>query len=173
MILKILLLCAFGTFAFSFTHAQNTPLKYVEPKPEYTRLVKEAHALYKAKEYKKSALTYVAAVKANGGMGYVSDRYDAACSWALAGSADSAFFNLNRVATVGMYADYRHITTDGDLNSLHTDTRWKPLLNIVQKNRDKQEEKYNKPLVRQLDSIFYRRPDVSDAHGYGSASVWL
>lgn len=82
------------------------------------------------------------------------DRYNAACSWALAGNSDSAFFNLNRAAFPGRYADYSHITTDTDLNSLHSDKRWQPLLAIVQQNKDKEEEKYNKPLVRQLDSIY-------------------
>ena len=84
----------------------------------------------------------------------MDDRYNAACSWALAGNSDSAFFNLNRVATAGKYANYRHLTTDADLNSLHSDKRWQPLLTIVQQNKDREEEKFNKPLVRQLDSIY-------------------
>lgn len=148
------LICCLCPLIFSAAFSQNGTTSYREPTPEYTKLVKEAYSLNKAKNYRKSALTYATAVKANGGIGYMPDRYNAACSWALAGYSDSAFFNLNRAVVVAKYADYRHITTDTDLNSLHTDTRWQPLLAIVQKNKDKEEEKYNKPLVRQLDSIY-------------------
>lgn len=132
----------------------HLPILAQEPPPEYTKLIKKAFTLYEAKEYKKSAFTYSAAVKSNGGKGYRDDRYNAACSWALAGYPDSAFYNLNRIATMASYANYRHITTDKDLTSLHTDKRWSALLVIVQQNKDKEEEKYNKPLVRQLDSIY-------------------
>ena len=124
------------------------------PSPVYTKLVKEAFSLYEAKEYKKSAFTYSAAIKANGGLANMDDRYNAACSWALAGYPDSAFYNLNRIATRAQYANYGHITTDKDLTLLHTDERWQPLLALIQQNKDKEEEKYNKPLVRQLDSIY-------------------
>lgn len=132
----------------------HLPVLAQEPSPEYTKLVKEAFRLYEAKAYKKSAFMYSAAVKANGGKGYRDDRYNAACSWALAGYPDSAFYNLNRIATMASYANYRHITTDKDLTSLQTDKRWPPLLAIVQQNRDKEEEKFNKPLVKRLDSIY-------------------
>lgn len=142
------------TLTVSLALAQQDTLAYKDPIPEYTRLVEKAYALYEAKDYKQSALTYAAAVKANGGIGYRDDRYNAACSWALAGQTDSAFFNLNRVAIVGKFADLRHITTDKDLTSLHADKRWQPLLTVVQQNKDKEEEKYNKPLVRQLDTIY-------------------
>lgn len=150
----IILFCLLCIFISSITFAQNGLSKYENPKPAYTRLVKEAYALYKAKEYKKSGLTYAAAVRANGGIGYMDDRYNAACSWALAGNSDSAFFNLNRIVTAAKYANYRHLTTDADLNSLHSDKRWQPLLTIVQHNKEKKEEKYNKLLVNKLDTVY-------------------
>ena len=121
---------------------------------EYSGLVKKAYSLYNAKDFKASALTYSAAFKANGWLGLSNDRYNAACSWALANNSDSSFFQLNRIATKSNYMNYEHITTDPDLNSLHDDQRWKPLLDLIQQNKEKAEANLNKPLVAQLDSIY-------------------
>ena len=121
---------------------------------EYSTLVKKADSLYNVKDFKTSALTYSAAFKANGWIGMSDDRYNAACSWALANNSDSSFFQLNRIATKANYMNYGHITTDPDLNSLYNDQRWKPLLGLIKQNKEKAEENLNKPLVAQLDSIY-------------------
>ena len=139
----IFLLGSFISTHFSF--GQNA---------EYTSLVKKADSLYNAENYKVSATTYSAAFRANGWMGVTDDRYNAACSWALANNADSSFFQLNRIATKAGYMNYVHITTDQDLNFLHTDNRWKPLLDLIKQNKEKAEVNFNKPLVAELDSIF-------------------
>ena len=133
-----------------FTHlifGQNIP-------KEYFTLVKTADALYNAQDFKNSALTYSEAFKSNGWKGLPNDRYNAACSWALAGVADSAFFQLNIIASKANYSNYGHITTDPDLNTLHSDNRWQALLKIIKYNKDKAEENLNKPLVATLDSIY-------------------
>lgn len=139
-------------FAFVFlafvTSAQNIPQQ------EYFNLVRIADSLYNAKDYKNSANTYSAAFKTYGWKGLPNDRYNAACSWALAAIPDSAFFQLNRIVTKSNYTNYEHITTDTDLNSLHNDKRWQPILEIVKQNKDKVEANLNKPLVAQLDSIY-------------------
>lgn len=129
---------------------------------EYSKLTSKALSLYYAKDYKNSALTYSEAFKSLGWKGYREDRYNAACSWALAGFPDSAFFNLQRIAEKANYSDYNHISTDEDLNTLHTDNRWKPLLELIKANKEKAEANLDKALVAQLDSIFtedqqYRR----------------
>lgn len=121
---------------------------------EYFSLVKKADSLYKAKDFKTSAFAYSAAFKSNGWVGISDDRYNAACSWALANNSDSSFFQLNRIATKANYMNYGHITTDPDLNSLHNDNRWKPLLDLIKRNKEKAEANLNKPLVAQLDSIY-------------------
>lgn len=121
---------------------------------EYFDLAKKAASLYNAKDYEKSAHTYSEAFKANGWKGLSDDRYNAACSWALALVPDSAFFQLDRIATKLNYANYAHITTDSDLNSLHNDNRWKPLLEKIKQNKDKAEANLNKPLVAILDIIY-------------------
>ena len=121
---------------------------------EYYNLVKKADSLHNTKDFKASALTYSAAFKANGWTALSNDRYNAACSWALANNSDSSFFQLNRIATKANYINYGHITTDPDLNSLHEDLRWKPLLEIIKQNKEKAEANLNKPLVAELDSIY-------------------
>lgn len=121
---------------------------------EYFDLVQTAFSLYNSKEYKKSADTYTEAFKANGWKGFSNDRYNAACSWALASVPDSAFFQLERITTRMNYSDYGHITTDPDLISLHNTSRWKLLIEQVKQNKNKAEANFNKPLVALLDSIY-------------------
>jgi hypothetical protein len=138
-------------FAFflttTLTIGQNIPQEYFD-------LVKKADSLYNAKDFRNSANKYSDAFKANGWKGFPDDRYNAACSLALAAVPDSAFFQLDRIATKSNYTNYGHITTDPDLNSLHNDNRWKPLLEKIKQNKDKAEANLNKPLVAILDSIY-------------------
>ena len=121
--------------------------------PEYHVLVKQADSLYKSKDYLNSGLKYSAAFQTFGGLGYSNDRYDAACSWAMAGNADSAFYNLQRIVDRAKFADYKRITADTDLKGLYSDARWTTLLLQVKQNKDKSEETYNKPLLYLLDSL--------------------
>lgn len=122
------------------------------PAREYTALIKKADSLYSAKDYKNSAMTYHQAFNTMGGKGYQDDRYNAACSWALAGYPDSAFFNLQRIADKVKYSDYNHLNKDSDLTSLHSDPRWKPLLLQVKQNEEETKGS-NKTLHDLLDSM--------------------
>ncbi len=142
-IFTVLIIILVTTFVFG----QNIP-------NEYFTHVKVADSLYNAKEFKKSADEYTSAFKSNGWKGMPNDRYNAACCWALAGVADSAFFQLDRIATKSNYTNYGHITTDPDLISLYKDDRWKPLLEKVKQNKEKAEVNLNKPLVAILDTIY-------------------
>lgn len=121
---------------------------------EYKSLVKKADSFYTAKDYKNAANTYSKAFKSIGWKGYPNDRYNAACSWALAGVSDSAFFNLERIAKLSNYQDYESLLKDPDLNSLHGDKRWQSVTELVKQNKEKAEANLNKPLVRILDSIY-------------------
>lgn len=145
---------------------------------QYLDFVKKADSLYRLKDFKNSALNYSSAFKANGWKGFATDRYNAACSWALSGNADSAFFQLNRIATKANYSDYGHITADSDLDGLHSDKKWIPLIELVKKNKDKAEANLNKPLANQLDSIFvedqkYRQliGDIEKRYGHESKEM--
>lgn len=126
-------------------HSQN---------PKYISLVKAADSLYNAKDYLRSAQKFSEAFKANGWKGTSYDRYNAACSWALAGIPDSAFFQLDRIATKSNYTNLAHITNDADLQSLHSDKRWMPLLAIIKDNKDKEEAGLDKTLVAILDTVY-------------------
>jgi hypothetical protein len=121
---------------------------------EYSLLIKKADSLYSKKDFKNSALVFSNAFKANGWIGSPADRYNAAYSWALANNADSAFFQLNRIATKANYSNYAHIASDPDLNVLHSDIRWITLLKTIKENKEKAESNLNKPLVAELDSIY-------------------
>lgn len=118
----------------TFLFGQSVPKKYSD-------LVRKADSLYKAKDFQNSAFTYSNAFKANGWKGMLNDHYNAACSWALANNADSAFSNLNYIANSLNYTNYAHIKRDPDLKLLYNDKRWKSLLAAVKANKD---EAYSK-----------------------------
>ena len=92
----------------------------VEEKAKYVELKNEAWKLYETKDYLKSAQKYAEAFKATSGKSNNTDRYNAACSWALANEIDSSYIHLFNVAEKGAYSRYDHITTVSDINSLHS-----------------------------------------------------
>ena len=141
----------------------------------YSRLIKRADSLYNIRDYKNSANIYSDAFKSIGWKGYPNDRYNAACSWAMANVPDSAFFNLERIAKLMGYMNYAHIIKDTDLSRLHSDKRWNPIIELVKQNKEKAEANLNKPLVAQLDSIYsddqnYRLQEQELEGKYGSDS---
>lgn len=124
-----------------------------DPNVLYDHYIHIADSLYDAKEYKIAALNYSKAFESLGWKGTGHDRYNAACTWALAGNADSAFYQLYNLAEKRNYSNYNWITNDKDLLSLKTDARWEPLLLKVKANKDFIEKDFDRPLVAQLDSI--------------------
>lgn len=120
-----LIFIIFSTFLFGQRVSQN-----------YSELVRKADSLYQVEDYKNSAFTFSKAFKANDWNATSKEHYNAACSWALANVADSAFYHLNYVATKMNYTDYGHIKGDPDLKSLHGDERWQPFIELVKTNRD-------------------------------------
>lgn len=73
---KLIILPILCLFAFNFTFGQDNE--------KYAELIKGARDLYQAKEYLESGQKYAQAFIANGGKGLIGDRYNTACSWALA-----------------------------------------------------------------------------------------
>lgn len=120
---------------------------------KYFELVKEAWQLYETKEYLRSGHKYSEAFLVLGNKGIVNDRYNAACSYALAIKPDSSFVQLFKIAKNGNYANYDHITNDIDLASLHNDHRWKQVVEIVKSNKAKAEANLDKGLVTKLEKI--------------------
>lgn len=157
-------------FAFSFNaNAQNE---------EYATFISKADSLYQAKDYKNSGLAYSNAFKALGWKGYIMDRYNAACSWALANVPDSAFYQLNKVLSNSKGNELSSISSDPDLMSLQSDARWNVLMEDWKKLREKIEKNWDRPLVARLDSIYrddqegrQRIGEVSDKYGYDSKEI--
>lgn len=143
---KSITLAIFGFLAFNLSIGQN--------QKEYSELTKEASNLYDSKNYIESAEKYSEAFIALGNKGNITDRYNAACSWALAKVVDSSFVQLFNIAEKGNFTNYAHISTDSDLDILHSDQRWSEVLEIVKANKDKADANLDKPLVAILDSIY-------------------
>ena len=145
-----------GLLMFNISFGQN--------QEKYSEFVKEAWELYESKEYKKSAEKYKEAFDQIDGKAYQSDRYNAACSYALAKDIENSFFHLFRLAEnpKTKYKNYGHITTDTDLDILHKDKRWDKLIEIVKSNKEEAEKDLDKPLVAILDSVY--KEDQSYRH---------
>ena len=134
--------------AGSAAGAQELPQAYLDN-------VKKGEAFYREKDFKNSATAYSDAFRANRWKGRQDDRYNAACSWALANVPDSAFFQLKRIVEKMNYSNLRHISNDTDLNSLHGDKRWEPLLEQIRKNKATTDVDagYNIALLTELETI--------------------
>lgn len=148
------------------------------PPAIYVNTIREADSLYSIGLYEDAAWRYSAAFKSLGWKGYMPDRYNAACAWALINNADSAFFNLERIANKQQYGQYRQLSRDKDLLNLHQDARWPALLVLVRSNRNKTIPFINESLVNQLDTILasdqdgrYQLDDLEEAYGLNSNEV--
>ncbi len=160
---------------FSFWISKDLSAQSAE---EYSELIKEAWALYESEDYLKSAQKYSEAFVAFGNRGVVSDRYNVACSWALAGKPNSAFVQLFKIAEKGNYSNVNHLLTDSDLKSLHKDERFGKIAEIVAENREKAEAHLDKELVSILDTIYiddqkYRKQidEIEEKHGRQSDEI--
>ena len=107
---------------------------------KYFKLCNQGDSLFKKNEYSSAAIVYSKAFVANDRQGRVKDRYSAACCRAMFNNSDSAFFQLYRIATKGMYTDYEKVLEEPNFISLHEDKRWIALIDIMKKRRDEIEE---------------------------------
>ena len=87
-------------------------------------LANQARAAYEAKDFANAADLFVAAAQA--GPAKATNRYNAACSYALAGQTDAAFRELQASIDAGLGGDTP--ANDPDFASLHADPRWSPLI---------------------------------------------
>ncbi|RZJ65577.1 MAG: hypothetical protein EOO50_13060 [Flavobacterium sp.] len=160
----------FPIFAFcmcaTFTLAQ--------PKSStYSTLVKKADSLYEAKSFRESAVAYSEAFALKT-KSISSDRYNAACSWALANIPDSAFVQLDKIISDG-FTDSFHASTDADMANLKNDVRWQNFLENARRNGEISKAKINWPLVEKLERIHsedqrYRKLISSVETKYGKNS---
>jgi hypothetical protein len=144
----------------------------------YKEWIVKAEGSYERKDYAGAAKAYSQAFQSLGWKGLPMDRYNAACSWALAGNSDSAFYQLNRMVDLMDFVDYPKISSDEDFIPLYQDQRWGLLLEKVKKNKQEKEKDYRYELVTILDSVFkddqegrLKLRSVEEMYGRNSAEV--
>lgn len=143
---KTAYLIIIGFLVFNYSFGQN--------QEKYSEFIKEALNLYEAKDFEKSAKKYKEAFDQLDGKANPNDRYNAACSYSLANDLENSFYHLFYLVEHPKIKYYSFITTDSDLESLHSDNRWEKLIAIVKANKDDAEKKLDKPLIAILDTIF-------------------
>ena len=99
----------------------------------YDRLVRKAETLLQEKKYEEALKVYEEAFKS--GEYHYNDFYNVGCANALIGNPDHAFKALDRAVQEG-YLDKKWMMKDPDLESLHSDKRWEPLLMKLQERLD-------------------------------------
>ncbi|MDR2064656.1 MAG: hypothetical protein LBP85_02935 [Prevotellaceae bacterium] len=125
---------------------------FCQNREKYAKLVNEADKLYTNKKYLKSAHKYSEAFFKYSAYAQINDRYKAACSWALAGKADSAFVQLFHITHIEDFADL-NIVNDIALSLLYSDERWNFIIDFVKTNKEKTDQ-YDVILSAQLDSVY-------------------
>ncbi|HVI47533.1 MAG TPA: DUF6624 domain-containing protein [Chitinophaga sp.] len=140
-------------FAVLWLLASNMTLLNAQSMEVYKDRVKKAQSLYEQKQYRAAAVAYNTAFTEMG-RGMIPDRYNAACSWALAGEKDSAFSQLSRIVLATHYSDYLQMNVDPDLAALRNDARWEALLDMIRSNRQAKEPVHNQELLYTLDSVY-------------------
>jgi hypothetical protein len=120
-------------------HGLTENIIYWEKEKKYTLLLKEADAFNDTKEYLKSANKYKEAFALNINIPR-NDRYNAACTFALAEDIESAFAQLHIIAKEPYkYDNYTWMIKDSDFNNLHSDSRWEEVIAIVKLNKEEKE----------------------------------
>lgn len=97
---------------------------------EYLSFSRKADSLLKAGDNKNAALAYSSAFRTLGNKGYLHERYNAACAWALCGVPDSAFDCLDRIVRNKVLTDFKKLEAENDFTSLHNDKRWPELVEL-------------------------------------------
>lgn len=142
------LITLFCLFQFTWSFCQISE--------QYNAYVIEADSSYAAENYQLSAARYKAAFDELDGKAYPNDRYNAACSYALAEDVENAFYHLFYLAENPkiLYRDLNHISTDVDLSILHPENRWNELLAMVKDNKQAFEKDLDLDLVNILNTVY-------------------
>lgn len=101
------------------------------PQTDKASVYLKAMKFYNNKDYAQAAKTFDAI---NDLKLSIKKLYDGACIYALNNEQEKAFALLYFLADKQYYASYDHLATDTDLNSIHNDPKWAPLLEKVKQN---------------------------------------
>lgn len=145
------LLAAVVLFVACRTSSSPTPAPAPAPAPaaRAPERVDEsgAHAAYEAKQWNRCAQLFEALAAQREGRELEDALYNAACCHARDGKSDRAFVLLDRLVRAGM-RHLEHTRTDPDLESLHADPRWPPLLAAIEHNVTAWEASLGDPALR-------------------------
>ncbi|CAM1369319.1 TPR end-of-group domain-containing protein [Tenacibaculum xiamenense] len=76
--------------------------------------------------------------------------YNGACIYALNNQPKKALELLNHLVNDKLYSNYKHISRDGDLNSLHTSSQWDEIIDKVKTNLITLPERNRKTIKNRL-----------------------
>jgi len=76
--------------------------------------------------------------------------YNGACIFALVKQNKTAIKILNYLASNRFYSNYKHITSDTDLNNIHSEPKWKSITEKVAENRNTEPERLRKKIKLEL-----------------------
>ena len=102
-------------------------------------LYRTSDSLYKAKDYKNAAIAYAAGIRKEEKAPVINRYWAVASRWALAGEADSAFYDLNIISQSGQVGktQARGIENDTDFAFIKNDPRWSAAIIKIQKQAEK------------------------------------
>ena len=110
---------------------------------KHIRLIQVGDSLFRLRQFQLAAINYSASldlIKDGEIQPHPGLIYNTACSWALAGDIEKAFYYL-KIAIQKGYSDIENLMNDTDLESLHTDKRWQGLQATIKEQQQKQLEK--------------------------------
>jgi hypothetical protein len=76
--------------------------------------------------------------------------YNGACIFALAKHNETAVKILDYLASNRFYSNYTHITSDTDLNNIHSEQKWKSLIEKVAENKKTEPERLREKIKTEL-----------------------
>ena len=151
--------------------------------PDYIAFVQQADSLFQRGKPAASASAFSRAFEALGWRGYPGDRFTAAKAWALAGVADSAFFQLQRLLDKTDFLDKDDLwMLEPSFESLQNDLRWKRLTTQWHLKQERLERVRANPVSIELEKIHYldqyfrqNRDSVIALHGLKSPEMkdWM
>jgi hypothetical protein len=139
----------------------------------YSSHITQAEAFYNKGAYAAAAGAYSEAFRSFGWKGYKQDRYNAAKAWAQAGTPDSAFFNLIRLAEKMSYDNLQELNSEPAFNSLKPLPQWQKLNEMVRANQPTMPELADElNNIRRLDQQYRMMIDsVESKSGRNSAEM--
>ncbi len=76
--------------------------------------------------------------------------YNGACIFSLARENEKAIKILEYLASHRFYSNYNHITSDTDLNNIHSEPKWKSIIEKVAENKKTQPERLRNTIKTEL-----------------------